>query len=985
MSDNKVLFKGTIILEINETGTKADLTFRPDEKGGSWTRGGLIQLFEEKNIKDSLDPGALEDAIKRFAELKEGELKFTIARGIEPGRSEPGKIRWESLTVPDDKRAEAEMMLKEAPSPEVYEIREKMIKIEKVEKKKSLLPFMKAKEEKTVLWQKKDERKRIDVEEKVEAYGFVGEDQLLAVVEAGKPGTAGRTLSGKTIKPPEARDITVFAGNGVKISGKEIKAEMAGLARRGSNWIDIIAYLPHRIEIKSSKDNTDCLMDFIPGFTDNSVPDIAGILADCEKIGFKCEVLKSEDEIKQIINDSINNGIQLKNYSLNKSEESQIIISVSPDKCKAELTLKKGTGQGKRLTLKEISEKINGYKFKGMDGEKIKKDILDFYNSNNQELKKYVLVEGTEPGEGEDGEIKCEFNFISEEETAKLKKQAEAGTAELAEIKSLDKFPISSVEKIGFVEKGTKVASIVPPANGRPGKDVFGKTIPGKKGKKAKYRIFENLLISATQVTSKINGIIESGEVKGELQLRARPYKNGNATVTISGDAMKAFLTIVSPLGSGTPIDYDTVKKIIDEEGIKKGIDDEAVKNAVEISSRGEPVENLLIAQGKRPINDMGKKPVFHVQFASGKRVTIRKNGRADYKNKDLITTIVKGQLLAEVDVSDVTAEDGWDIMGNTVPAVKHSEIVLEAGKNVRKETDKGGTLKFFAEKDGELQYERNIIEILEVHTVAGDVGIATGNINFSGTVIVKGSVLDGYQVIAGGDIVVEENVQAALLSAEGSIIIKNGVKGAGRAILRTKKNIETAFIEQATVLAVGDVKVSGSCLRCKIKCNNKVILESDKGNFVGGEVRAKSGIEVMNLGSESWVKTAVSFGQDYLVGDRLQLEEKEIDKLKQYVVELDALMKKIEKSGGTDNETMEKLRRGKVHALKVMEKRSHRVFTLKERFEEHIPSEVKVRGTVYPGAVLESHGRFYEFKEPKKGIAMLFNEKLGLIEEEKE
>ena len=984
MGNSEVLFKGTIILEIDDSETEAKLTFRPGEEHGEWTREGLFHLFEEKHIKEALDPGALEKAIDKFSRLKEGELSFVVAKGKKPTAAEPGKIIWEKFEMPEDKKAEAERIITEAPSPEVYEVRERRVKVERVEKKKGILPFLHGKEEKTVHWETKEERRRVGIEEKVEDFGFVSEGMLLGTVQPGKQGAEGRTLTGKSIKAPEASEIKVLLGNGVKMSGKEIRAEIPGLARRGSNWVDIIAYLSHKLKIKSSGDNSECLMDFSPGFADSTMPDVSSVLPECEKLGFKRDILKSEEEIREVVAESIANGESLKDYSLCRTEDGKIIINVTPDKLKAELTLIKGRGQGKKLSLKAISEKINSYKFKGMDIARVKKDLLDFYNGKEKKLKNYVLVEGTKPEKGEDGEIRCEFNFISEENAAKLKKQAEERLARLGDIESLKEFPISSVEKIGFVEKGAKVASIVPPTGGRPGKDVFGNTIPGEKGKEAAYKIFENLQASAAQITSKIDGLIESREINGVLELRARLHKNGNARISLSDDAMKAFLTIEPPLGPGAPVNYEAVKKIVDEEGIKKGLNEEALKKAIEKAEKGEAVENMLIAQGKRPVNDTGKKPKFHVQFASGKRVLIRESGRADYKNKDLITTVTKDQLLAEVDKSEIIAEDGWDVMGNVLPAVKQAETVLEAGKNVRKEEGSDGTLKFFAERGGELIYERNTLEVLEVHTIDGDVGVETGNINFAGSVVVKGSVQDGYRVIAGGDIVVGENVQAALLSAEGSIIVKNGVKGAGKAILRAKKDIEAGFIEQATVLAAGDVKVSGSCLRCRIKSNSKVTLDTDKGSLIGGEVRAKNGIGVTNLGSESWAKTTVSFGQDYLVGDRLQLEEKEIEKLKILITKLDAAMKKIERANKGNTEDLERLRKEKVRALKVMENRSHRVFTLKERYEEHIPSEITVRESVYPGVVLESHGRFYEFKKPKKGVTFFFNEKLGSIEEKK-
>ena len=75
---------------------------------------------------------------------------------------------------------------------------------------------------------------------------------------------------------------------------------------------------------------------------------------------------------------------------------------------------------------------------------------------------------------------------------------------------------------------------------------------------------------------------------------------------------------------------------------------------------------------------------------------------------------------------------------------------------------------------------------------------MTSGNVNFPGIVRVNGCVQPGFRVIAAGDIEVEETVDAALLSSEGSILIGQGIKGEGKAILRAKKDIASPFAEQA-------------------------------------------------------------------------------------------------------------------------------------------------------------------------------------------
>ena len=58
------------------------------------------------------------------------------------------------------------------------------------------------------------------------------------------------------------------------------------------------------------------------------------------------------------------------------------------------------------------------------------------------------------------------------------------------------------------------------------------------------------------------------------------------------------------------------------------------------------------------------------------------------------------------------------------------------------------------------------------------------------------------------------------------------------------------------------------------------------------------------------------------------------------------------------------------------------RLITLRDRYDEHVPSEVLIRGTLYPGAVLESHGRRYETVTEKRMITLRFDTVRGKIVE---
>ncbi len=350
---------------------------------------------------------------------------------------------------------------------------------------------------------------------------------------------------------------------------------------------------------------------------------------------------------------------------------------------------------------------------------------------------------------------------------------------------------------------------------------------------------------------------------------------------------------------------------------------------------------------------------------------------------------------MATLGPRDPRAENGWDVCGKVLALPADAQETLKAGRGVREEIQPDGSVRFISDSAGELVRDGVILSVTEAHTVEGDVSSATGNIKFPGLVRIAGSVRAGFSVVAEGVLEVGAMVEAALLSAAGSITVGQGIKGEGKAILRSKRDIEGMFAEQSVLLAIGDVHLHGPCVRCQVKCNGTLLLEGEKGSLVAGEVRASRGVRAQNIGSPSGTPTIISFGQDFLVKDQIEREEREVEALTKKVAVLDAEMFVLEKRASEEVAAagpapaqsqaaamLARTRAQKVQAMKLIEQRKMRLITLRDRYDEHVPSEVVVRGTLYPGAILESHGRRYETRTEKKLISLQFDPAQGRIVE---
>jgi uncharacterized protein (DUF342 family) len=324
---------------------------------------------------------------------------------------------------------------------------------------------------------------------------------------------------------------------------------------------------------------------------------------------------------------------------------------------------------------------------------------------------------------------------------------------------------------------------------------------------------------------------------------------------------------------------------------------------------------------------------------------------------------------------------DGWEVTGRVIHAASLQEQILKEGRGVRSMKQPDGRIQFYAETDGELFYGSNLVEVKPVHSIPGDVDMSTGNIRFTGVVQIGGSVLSGFSVDSDDDVIIEGGVQGASITSGGSIVIRHGVTGEDKALLRAKKGISALFVEQAELISTGDVRIRGACVRSRILCNGKLILESDKGNLIGGKVIARGGVEAQNVGSAGGAATEICFGQDALLKNEVEQEERRLSALKARLAELGARTRRLERPG-MDPLALGQARKELQEAQAQFESINRRLPALKEKLQEMFPAEVNVRGTLFAGVLLESHGKVYRISVEKRLITLHYDRAERLIKE---
>ncbi len=975
MAEEKKI-KGRVNIDADDEGMLAVLHFIPDEEGSEWDIQAFTQLVSEKQIVYGFDTSKFEKDLEPLF-LSSEELNITIAEGDPAEPSEPEEYKWAEAVIPDELKDDILRVLENAPTPEIYKTEIEKIKQEKVVKKKGLLPFGKEKTETVVENVKRENRIRVEIIPDVIATGLVETGEKIADIKPGQTGKPGKDVYGKPVSPLTDED-EFHLGRGIESRGAALIATEPGILRRGRNWAEVFPFRTHDWSLELSKDKNTCLLKFNPGGPESSPPDPAEIFERAKMLGCEVETLVSEVRLNEIINTAIETGKVLERAVISQDDDGFFEFKISEDKLKADLVMHKGRGNGKPLVLKQVGAAIKASGLKQMDLKKIQELLLEF--NRGPEVDTVIpLCEGTAAESGEAGELVYELEFLPDSTADEIKKRMpDVSEDYLSAIESAVEYPPEEASALALVQAEQQIASL-PVNEGKKGTDVYGAGIEPDVDEQDSYKALENVKIAGGIIISVTKGLLERFDRDGEKVFRIREHADSSFKIKLSDDKMTAVISAEPAVGTGAPTSLEEANRLIDEAGIKNGLNADAVRSAVEKARSGESVSGALIAMGKAPKNAGEAKLKWLIELAGGEAVTIDKSGKANYRKQNKMTSVKAGDIIAEIRVVEGESEDGWDVCGKTIAAKKLTPLNIDVGANIREEKDENGDTFLIADKSGRVLFENNRLEVQESLFIKGDVDFNTGNIKFGGDVNVKGNVKNGFFVISGGNIAIGMNSEMSLLSSEKSIAVAQGIKGGGKAILRAKDSIQLAFAERATLLAVGNITVKNAIFGCKVKCNGKLKLMSEKGYLVGGRIQAREGVEAQNIGSLSGSRTEVSFGQDYLVSDRIETEENEINKIKIRLVKIEPEMRQAEKDGEKKNLT--NLRMEKVKLMKIMEKRSMRVFALKERFEQHYPGDIVIRGDVFPGVLFESHGRSLEITKQEKAVKIIFNQETGVLE----
>ena len=456
------------------------------------------------------------------------------------------------------------------------------------------------------------------------------------------------------------------------------------------------------------------------------------------------------------------------------------------------------------------------------------------------------------------------------------------------------------------IEEGVKVEEILDP-DGKfsviLGKDgvLLKVTAPKKReGKSVKFNEVINVIKTKNVLNYNekfIKKVVE--EAKGEY-VKIGTYNglyeaSSTFQIRLSHDEMSASVIAFPPKARGFELTYDEIIDGLKSNGVIEGILKEEIEKLVDEKIY---YQDVIVAKGKKPVNGENAQFVYYFDINSDTNTykEIIEKGRFDFKliNKK-IQNVLKNDLLVEKKPFS-EGEPGYTVTGKILPAKPGQDKQIPAGENTILSPD---GLQLRAAIDGQVIKKGNKICVEPVKHIQGDVDIKVGNIVFVGSVVVHGSVQDGFSIKCKGTIEVRGSVGKCTLISDSDIYIAEGIHGQDEAEIITEGSVFAKFIENAKVSAGKFVIVDDHIGHSNVDANEYIVLFGRRAQLYGGIIRCGVEVNCKTLGNISYSDTIVEVGvlpelrreHEKLINEKKKLEE-EISTLKLDISTLEDLRK---------------------------------------------------------------------------------------------
>jgi len=390
---------------------------------------------------------------------------------------------------------------------------------------------------------------------------------------------------------------------------------------------------------------------------------------------------------------------------------------------------------------------------------------------------------------------------------------------------------------------------------------------------------------------------------------------DASISITIDMDEMGATAEI-TPAQGGKNLSAKAILNAAQEAGVKKGFSKDELVKLARLAAKATPnvLVNLQIATGKLAINgkDAIIKPLVESAQSRILRPKKREDGSVDMRDLGDIICVKVGDPLAKK-IPLTNGKQGYTVTATLLTPEPGNDVELVPGEGTTISPKNENVL--VSEKVGLPKLISNGMQVDEIYKIK-NVNVASGNVNFTGSVLIEGDVSEGMKVIASGDVTIGGFVESAMIEAGGDVTISGGIIGRKHDIEKTKVtdvkmsvsvnakgSIYAKYCQYAQINCGKNIRIENQLLHSLLNVHGQLKVgteEQANGKLIGGYIKAGTYVSAGIVGATAGSNTIINFEHEINkfkekmqdVESRFKFDSAKTDELKSAIDKLKKLPK---------------------------------------------------------------------------------------------
>lgn len=336
-------------------------------------------------------------------------------------------------------------------------------------------------------------------------------------------------------------------------------------------------------------------------------------------------------------------------------------------------------------------------------------------------------------------------------------------------------------------------------------------------------------------------------------------------SIKVSPDHMRA---VIDEVDSKIYFDFPSLKPqwLINELQRRRfRMDEEALTLLRQAIENRRPIRYFNLSLGQEPQH--AAEPFLHLSYQD--REIPQDHENIDFRHIKPKDLVYKGDLVAEIRFKTPPIA-GYNVYGEVLDPQINEDLTIPFPKEIERRD-----LQFYALFDGVPVVSEKAITFKRMLHHKGDVNLTTGDIRFTGPVIIDGNVEQGASLHVSGDVHIKGGFYGHYLHVTGDLKVQGGIKPSSKLFHFVGGDLNTKFMEGANIRVQGSSTIAKNLMGGHFVAGDHLQV---LGSITACQVYAQGDIVTKDVGRKQGSHTDIYLGISFKVARSYTLNIHRVD-----------------------------------------------------------------------------------------------------------